>query len=282
MPWKKDDSGNLAVDGNGNPIFVQDGDNKETPVNYEAITKALSEASKGEANYRKKFSELERKFKPLEAVEDVAAYARAYQDLEEQNRRLIENSDAKQIEERVQAAKASIEKAWQDKEKSWNAQLDAQKSLIAQANEKVAALTEQTHREKIRGMFNESAYIKDKCALAPSILFELFSGKAKVNEEGNFAGLDPSTNEVALGTDGKPISFDAWIFKAIEAHPNGKELLKGSPHSGAGGNPLDGKPGGSNPWAKETYNVTEQHALYGKNPELAKQMAKAAGVNLGI
>ena len=41
-------------------------------------------------------------------------------------------------------------------------------------------------------------------------------------------------------------------------------------------------PTGPNPFAKETRNLTKQGEIYKKSPELAKQMATAAGVDLKI
>jgi hypothetical protein len=277
-----DDSGNLFKDANGDPVFIQDGDGKESVVNYAAISKKLQESSQGEAKYRKKVTELTDKYKPLEQVPDIAAYVRENEDIRAENARMKENTDVKQIEEKVQAVKTQMDKAWQDKEKAWSAQLEAQKALLKQAEEKVTALTAETHREKIRSMFNESAFIKEKCVLPAALLFDLFSGKAKINEEGAFAGLDPVTNEIAVGTDGKPLTLDNWLYSVIEAHPEGKNLLKGSTHSGPGGSSMAKGDIMANPWAADSYNITQQHILTQKNPELAKKMASQHGVNLQI
>ena len=46
-------------------------------------------------------------------------------------------------------------------------------------------------------------------------------------------------------------------------------------------NPVGGKGGSfANPWAKETFNLTEQGKLFKENPAQAKELAQAAGVNL--
>ena len=44
------------------------------------------------------------------------------------------------------------------------------------------------------------------------------------------------------------------------------------PGQGSGG------AGGNNPWAKESYNITQQMMLETTNPELAMQLKAAAGV----
>lgn len=63
------------------------------------------------------------------------------------------------------------------------------------------------------------------------------------------------------------------------------ELKQTSPHfwpASAGGGSNGGGNGshGTNPWAKETYNVTEQFKMISENREMAEQMAKAAGATL--
>lgn len=48
-------------------------------------------------------------------------------------------------------------------------------------------------------------------------------------------------------------------------------------------NPVGGKGSAfGNPWAKETFNLTEQGKLFKENPVQAKELAAAAGVNLDI
>ncbi|MEO0851975.1 MAG: hypothetical protein AAFY15_00525, partial [Cyanobacteria bacterium J06648_11] len=41
-------------------------------------------------------------------------------------------------------------------------------------------------------------------------------------------------------------------------------------------------PGLTNPWAKKTWNLTQQGQVYKANPALARQLAEQAGVTLKI
>ena len=269
MPWKKDER--------GDPIYVQDGDNKEAPVNYDAITKALSTANKEAERRRLEAKELRDRYKALEGEADVDAYVKARNELAEENARLRENTDASKIEERVQAAKASIEKAWMEKERSWEVQRKGLEAAAAQEKARVEALTAEIHGQRIKSMFGESAYVKEQCALPAAVLYGLFGGKASIGEDGGFRGLDPETNDPLLATDGKPASFDHCILSMIAAYPECKSLLRGAIHSAPGGAPRSAGPGGNNPWRKETWNVTKQYELMRSNFELAKQMAREAG-----
>lgn len=65
----------------------------------------------------------------------------------------------------------------------------------------------------------------------------------------------------------------AFLFKA----PDGQPVIKGV-------KPADGKElpagGAKNPFAKESFNLTEQGRLFRTDPDKARQLAKAAGVEL--
>ena len=86
-------------------------------------------------------------------------------------------------------------------------------------------------------------------------------------------GLDNLT----FDKDGKVIGLDDVLKPMRESSPH---LFKNA--GGAGGyDPAGGgKPPVNNPFAKETYNLTEQGRLFKQNPEQARQMAAAAGVKL--
>lgn len=84
-------------------------------------------------------------------------------------------------------------------------------------------------------------------------------------------GLD----KFVFDKDGAPVGLDDVLKPMREASPH---LFKSA--GGAGGyNPAGGgNPPGNNPFAKETYNLTEQGRLFKQNPEQARQLAAAAGV----
>ena len=86
-------------------------------------------------------------------------------------------------------------------------------------------------------------------------------------------GLDKFT----FDKDGKVIGLDDVLKPMRESSPH---LFKNA--GGAGGyDPAGGgKPPVNNPFAKETYNLTEQGRLFKQNPEQARQMAAAPGVKL--
>ncbi len=79
---------------------------------------------------------------------------------------------------------------------------------------------------------------------------------------------------------GETVTESVPVDKALEiwagAHPH---HVRASNSGGSGGGSY-GPQQGSNPWAKDTWNVTQQHALIAKDRAKAVAMARAAGVNL--
>lgn len=83
-------------------------------------------------------------------------------------------------------------------------------------------------------------------------------------------GLDKFT----FDKEGKVIGLDDVLKPMREASPH---LFKAA----GGYNPSSGgNPPANNPFAKETYNLTEQGRLLKQNPEQARQLAAAAGVKI--
>lgn len=86
-------------------------------------------------------------------------------------------------------------------------------------------------------------------------------------------GLDKFT----FDKDGKVIGLDDVLKPMRESSPH---LFKNAGGTGGYDPAGGGKPPVNNPFAKETYNLTEQGRLFKQNPEQARQMADAAGVKL--
>ncbi len=85
-------------------------------------------------------------------------------------------------------------------------------------------------------------------------------------------GLDKFT----FDKDGKPIGVDDVLKPMKEVSPHLFKNQQGGGYSPAGG----GNPPANNPFAKDTWNLTEQGKLFRENPAQARQMAQAAGVKL--
>lgn len=76
--------------------------------------------------------------------------------------------------------------------------------------------------------------------------------------------------------DGKPIGVEDVLKPLRESSPHLFKTEPGADYRPAGG----GNPPASNPFAKETYNLTEQGKLLRDNPAQARELAAAAGVKI--
>lgn len=85
-------------------------------------------------------------------------------------------------------------------------------------------------------------------------------------------GLDKFT----FDKEGKPVGIDDILKPLKESFPHLFKTTAGSGYNPAGG----GTPLASNPFAKDTWNMTEQGRLLRSDPVQARQMAAAAGVKL--
>ena len=84
-------------------------------------------------------------------------------------------------------------------------------------------------------------------------------------------GLDKFT----FDKDNNPIGVDDVLKPMKEASPHLFKIPGGGYTPAGGGNPPAG-----NPFAKDTFNLTEQGKLLKENPEQARQLAAVAGIKL--
>lgn len=204
----------------------------------------------------------------------AVAVAEATEKLEKKNRELIA--------EKRKAGDGKVDQAEVDRLESeletTRTQLnDANKQLKAaakQAETATAALTaEQAHTQKLlveNGLVTAltEAGVKDPTLLkaAAALIREghkpaiVVDGEARVAKVGD-KSLGEFVKAWSLGDEGK-------AFVAAPGNSGG-----GAGGSGSGG-------GKSNPWAKETFSLTEQGRLYTENPAQAKALAAEHGVTL--
>lgn len=100
---------------------------------------------------------------------------------------------------------------------------------------------------------------------------------ADAQDVGIVSGLFDKS-KLILGDDGKVTGLDEQLTALKKDKPflfkDGKPKGKGYEPNG-GGEPL-----GKNPFAKETFNLTEQGKILRENPEQARALAAAAGVTI--
>lgn len=85
-------------------------------------------------------------------------------------------------------------------------------------------------------------------------------------------GLDKFT----FDKEGNPVGVEELLKPFKESSPH---LFKVEP-SGGYKPQAGGKPNASNPWAKDTFNLTEQGRIFKEDPAQARELAAAAGVKI--
>lgn len=170
----------------------------------------------------------------------------------------------------VNEAKKSAEAQVAERDK----QLDALKKGSGDA-EKLKEQITKLQAENKAAKAEAEAKIKDiqftnaiKLAITNAQDVDLVAGlidrqKLILGEDGKITGLK---EQVEALSKNKP-----FLFKA----DNGGKGPQYKPNGGGGG-------GSVNPFAKESWNMTEQGRLFRENPENARAMAKAAGVEVAF
>ena len=87
-------------------------------------------------------------------------------------------------------------------------------------------------------------------------------------------GLDKFT----FDKDGKPVGIDDIVKPLKESSPHLFKTEPGADYRPAGG----GTPPAKNPFAKDSFNLTEQGKLLRENPAQAQVLAAAAGVTINV
>lgn len=124
--------------------------------------------------------------------------------------------------------------------------------------------TMQTEAANIAKNYALKAKLSESGAIDPDYLIYKQGGLDKFN-------FDKEGNPIGIADMIKPLKESSpHLFKA-ESKPNGYDPAGGS-----------GSGGITNPWKKESFNLTEQGRLLKSDPVQARQLALAAGITLNI
>lgn len=217
MPWKKDDKGAYVEDEKGNPIFKLES-GEERSVDYLAMSKALTDASRESATRKEQIRNLETAAKLWGDIQDIPGFiSQAKKDAEAVKSMSDKEKDAEEAARaRVLAATGPLEKKIAD--------LEADKAKIIG----------QFHTSMICGQFGTSKYVADELVSA-AIAQELFAKNFSVDENGSIVGKDSAGN--VIYDESGPAGFDVALRKIVSASPHRAFIVKGSDKSGSGATP---------------------------------------------
>lgn len=135
-----------------------------------------------------------------------------------------------------------------------------------------SALQQKYNGERISGAIRKAA---EKAGVIPGAIDDVIArahGMFSVSEEGAIEARDNDGNLAKIGK--KIASPDVFVESLKES---AEHLWPGSKGTGAKGS-KGGGAGGPNPYAKETFNLTQQAKLVKSDPQRAEQLkAQAAG-----
>jgi hypothetical protein len=203
-----------------------------------------------------------RAYSALGDLEEIQTKLDKYPELETAAAGKVDDAKIQEmVESRIKTRLAPVERE-RDKFKNEVAERDG-KILEFTGRERTRAIHDAIRKATVEfkgGKFQPTA-LDDALLLAEKIFDVDETGNVTVRDQVGFTpGLAPSD----------------WIGEIADKRPH---WFEGSTGGGAKG----GKAGNgfaNNPWAKETFNLTEQGRLYKENPERARQMATAAGQSI--
>lgn len=150
--------------------------------------------------------------------------------------------------------------------------------VVQEKDEQIQRLTSHVERREIDQALDAAM---EKAEIIPSTRKAV---KALLRERGpRVVWEDGEPRGAFQGDLGEELDVETYVLtwaKTDEA----KAFLPASGNQGSGAGTGSGGTGygRSNPWRKETWNITEQGKIVQDNPALAKQLAAAAGRRLGV
>lgn len=168
----------------------------------------------------------------------------------------------KELEERIKAAQEPLQKQVEALTKERDTERDARRS------------------EAKRALFGQSKWVRENLAMDPTDAAEFFGQHVLFDDDGTMFAKDHSGNRI-FDQEGKLATGDAMVEALVKSrypdvkHPFYKQNQGGVAPDGRA--PQSGK-GEPNPWARDTWNSTEQHKITINDPQRAEQLRKAVGV----
>jgi hypothetical protein len=204
-----------------------------------------------------------------------AAVDEAVSGLKASNKKLL--ADLKKAKAGGEVDPAELERLEGEVEKLTTQLADANTKLKAatkQAETATAALTaEQGHTQKLLVENGLVAALTEAGVKDPTLL-KAAAAMIRTGQKIEIA-VDGETRVAKVGDKSLGEFVKAWALG-----DEGKTFVA-APHNNGGGAGGSGNGGGkTNPWAKDSFNLTEQGRLYSENPTQAKALAAEAGVTI--
>lgn len=223
--WKKDENGNLVLDGSGNPIYV-DGTGVEKPVDQNTIANLNREAK----SHREAKEAAEAALEPFKVNGKLIDPATAVKAIE-----TVGKLDAKQL---IDAGE--VDKVREQIKGEYTQQLTERDNRINDLNGNLQNL-------QIDRIFDSSDFVRNNIAIPADMFRSYFRNNLKFNDKGEIEAIDPHGNRVMSKKNvGNYADPSEALELLVETHPQKDLILKpqgsgGSGNNGNGGNQQGGK-----------------------------------------
>ena len=189
--------------------------------------------------------------------------------------------------ETIKSLKAAADKAAADAEE---ARLNAMKKdnktaeleqhyngLLSQRDEKMTKLQQKLINREVEAALQSAIAEEEGSALLlmPHLKNRI---EAVMDDEGQISIVVKGAAGQTTDESGKPLSVKSLVAET-KKNPEFAMAFKANPASGGGNRPNTGKGNAGNPFAEATRNVTKQMELIKANPDLARTLAKEAGIS---
>lgn len=224
--------------------------------------KAVFPDAAGLKKFKEKAEGLEEAWGELDPEDTKAALARLAE--------IDAGEGGDDLEAKLKAAREAVERKFQKLLDKANEDLDAALADVADRDGFIETII--LDRELDAGLSHVKT-IEELRDGAKALIRARYSPKVErvTGDDGKVRYEGVITDD--LGESSIADFFEKWS-KTDEAQP----YLPASGNQGTGSRTSDGGRGGNkNPWAKESWNLTEQGRIFQKNPALARQMAAAHG-----
>ena len=224
MKLKLDEKGQVALE-NGLPVWVAD-DGKEIAYDVPKLVEDMKRVNGESAGRRKDIDALNEKLKAFEGIDPAK-----FREMEE---KLASIDQGKLMEAgKVEELKANIARGYDQRiSEMQKAAVDAE----ARYKSEMDKVQGRIRNMAVRGLFEQSEFLREKTVLPPEIAFASFGQNFTVEEDGDGYKISASLNGQPILSRARPgelASPEEALEALIEAYPMKERILK-SPGGGAG------------------------------------------------
>lgn len=233
LKLKIDENGAVSQSEDGHPIYIDDTDGKEIPVNVDQLFTKINNLNTESKDRRLKVKDLSDRLAPLEGIEDIGAFV----------------TTAREAIEKVETAGMDEGKLKEKFKESYEGKIalieESKNKEIGELSNKLEAKDSVIRRLLISSEFAKSGFFAGDDAqtfLTPVMAEKIWGENFKVEEiaDGDYraVGYDLNGQQIlSRENPGEPAGFKEAIASLVDSHPDKARFMRGGkPGSGSQGN----------------------------------------------